>query len=342
MAKRKRLTPARPDFLTAPEPAPETKSMTRAPIAQVAGDAAAVAAVRELSEELRTAREQGRMVLNLPLEQVQAEFLVRDRVDAEPEAQAALVASIRERGQQTPIEVQALPDGSYGLISGWRRLLALRQLHAETGEARFATIQALLRRPEDQAQAYVAMVEENEVRADLSYFERARIVRRAVATGVFETEKQALQRLFSAASYAKRSKIKSFLPLVDGLGDVLRFPSRIPERTGLALARVLERDRDALRHMREVLQEAPAETPEQEARILARLISGNKSLKGGSETDSGKSGKARDGGGDRAPAGEEVAPGIRLTARKGRLELEGPGVDAGLIERLRIWLNSQG
>ena len=53
------------------------------------------------------------------------------------------------------------------------------------------------------------MVEENEIRADLSFFERARIVRRAVEGGVFGSEKQALQSLFSAASYAKRSKIKT-------------------------------------------------------------------------------------------------------------------------------------
>ena len=56
----------------------------------------------------------------------------------------------------------ALP---YGLISGWRRLTALQALHAETGEARFATVQALVRRPETAADAYVTMVEENEIRA---------------------------------------------------------------------------------------------------------------------------------------------------------------------------------
>ena len=50
------------------------------------------------------------------------------------------------------------------------------------------------------------MVEENEIRVGLSYYERARIVAKAVAQGVFETEKQALQRLFHTASRPKRSK----------------------------------------------------------------------------------------------------------------------------------------
>ena len=334
MAKRKRLTPPRPDLLGAGTPAPETKSLGRAPIAHVAADAAAMAAIDELSRELESAREEGRMVLSLPLDAVRSDHLERDRIEAESEAQAALVQSIRARGQQQPIEVQALPDGGYGLISGWRRLLALRQLHAETGEARFAQVQALLRSPADQAQAYVAMVEENEMRADLSYFERARIVRRAVATGVFESEKQALKQLFSGASYAKRSKIKSFLPVVDALDGALRFPARIPERTGLKLAKALVEDPGAADRIRAALEREQPQSPEEESRLLMReLAPKNQSLTSRSETDLPAS-KPSD--------PREVVAGIRMSASPGRVMIEGPGVNAGLIDRLQTWLRSQG
>lgn len=334
MAKRKRLSPPRPDILGAGGPAPESKSLGRAPIAHVAADAAAMAAIDELSHELESARKEGRMVLSLPLDAVRADHLERDRIEAGSEAQAALVESIRARGQQQPIEVQALPAGRYGLISGWRRLLALRQLHEETGEARFARVQALLRQPEDQAQAYVAMVEENEMRADLSYFERARIVRRAVETGVFETEKQALKQLFSGASYAKRSKIKSFLPVVDALDGVLRFPARIPERTGLKLARRLAEDPGVLDRIRVALEREPPSRPEEEAGLLLREIAPKKqSLTGRSETVLPTR---------KVSESWEIVPGVRLSASPGRATIEGPGVNAGLIDRLQIWLRSQG
>ena len=100
---------------------------------------------------------------------------MRDRIAVAPDDLAALTESLRARGQQTPIEVVDLGGGQYGLISGWRRISALRALLDETGEAQFATVLALLRQPADASAAYVAMVEENEIRIGLSYYERARL-----------------------------------------------------------------------------------------------------------------------------------------------------------------------
>ena len=106
---------------------------------------------------------------------------------------ASLRESLRLHGQRTPIEVTPLvAEGHgaalpYGLISGWRRLQALKALHAATGEPRFATVQALVRRPETAADAYVTMVEENEIRLGLSHYERARVAALATARGVFPT-----------------------------------------------------------------------------------------------------------------------------------------------------------
>ena len=121
----------------------------------------------------------------------------------------------------TPLK-GALP---YGLISGWRRLAALKALHAETGEARFATVQALVRRPETAADAYVNMVEENEIRLGLSHYERARVAALATERGIFESEKKALLALFATASRAKRSRIRAFLDIyhaLDGTSAVSR------------------------------------------------------------------------------------------------------------------------
>ena len=122
-----------------------------------------------------------------------------------------------------------------GLISGWRRLAALKALHAETGEARFATVQALVRRPETAADAYVAMVEENEIRVGLSQYERARVAAaRDGARGVRRREGGA-PALFATASRPKRSRIRAFLELYHALDGTLRFPAALPERLGLAL-----------------------------------------------------------------------------------------------------------
>ena len=263
MAKRKRLTPPRGDYL-AVEPVTDTGSMPpletkglfptypqgvapkmrspSPPIAHVAGDAAASAALAEVTAELHSARAEGRMVQSLHLDQIESSYLVRDRLVADDEDMAALRASLSARGQQTPIEVVAIEQGGYGLISGWRRLTALTQLYKETGDARFSTVLALVRRPVDAADAYVAMVEENEIRVGLSYFERARIVSRAVEEGVYTDTKSALNSLFGNGSRAKRSKIKSFLPVVEQLGPYLTYPAAIGERLGLALSQKLQAD----------------------------------------------------------------------------------------------------
>jgi hypothetical protein len=148
---RKRLSPPQETYL-----APlETKGLSSpfaarppAPIAQIAGDSAVAAALREVTDELQAARAEGRLVQRLPLGAIEADHLVRDRIADNPEERLALQASIRARGQQTPVEVVDLGHGRYGLISGWRRLQALTALRTETGDERFATVQALLRRPD--------------------------------------------------------------------------------------------------------------------------------------------------------------------------------------------------
>jgi len=278
MAKRKRLTPANPMFL---EPAPETKSAvsapSRAPIADVAREASATAAAEELARQRDQDRAEGRMVIAVSLSEIRRDHLTRDRIPTvDEEEMTALVESLRARGQQTPVDLVDLypnRDGPrYGLISGWRRCLALERLQAETGEARFGKVLALLRRPSESAEAYVAMIEENEIRVGLSHYERARIVTRAVEAGAYPDEAEALRGLFATASRAKRSKIKSFTGIVRALDGELGFPRALGERQGLALAQALEEDPGLARQLTALLRrEAPA-TPEAEAALLRRAL----------------------------------------------------------------------
>lgn len=245
-----------------------------APIARVAAEAAGAAAFQELAETLRRAREEGRLVLDLPLDLIAPDHLTRDRLPAEDEDMAALRESLRAHGQRTPIEVTALTGTGtgalpYGLISGWRRLAALKVLHAETSNPAFATVQALLRRPETAAEAYVAMVEENEIRLGLSQYERARVAALAAARGVFPDEKTALLTLFATASRAKRSRIRAFVELFHGLDAALRFPAHLPERLGLALVERLRAGQGPA--IVAALAEAAPDSPEAELALLSRL-----------------------------------------------------------------------
>ena len=242
-----------------------------APIARVAAEAAGAAALQELTESIARARETGRMVLDLPLAAIAADHLTRDRLPAEDEEMAALRDSIRAHGQRIPIEVTPLQGAlPYGLLSGWRRLQALTALHAETGEPRFASVQALIRRPETAADAYVAMVEENEIRVGLSHYERARVAALATARGVFPTEKAALLALFATASRPKRSRIRAFLDIYHGLDGVLRFPAHLPERLGLQLVEAIRAD--GRERIAAALAAADPQTPEAELAALQALL----------------------------------------------------------------------
>lgn len=341
MAKRKRLTPAQNDYLGTDAPAPETKSMgfapPRAPIAQVAGEASAAAALQELASEMKRARDEGRMIQLLPEADIEAGYLVRDRILADDTELQSLMESLRARGQQTPIEVVRLSQGRYGLISGWRRLTALRRLLAETGEDRFARVQAILRQPETAADAYVAMVEENEIRAGLSYYERARVAARAVEQGVYPSEKLALQRLFSTASRAKRSKIGSFLMLYRAADDLLRFAPSITERLGLALAKALNGDPDRTAVLRSALGDAAPKDAAAEIACLANILaefSKKHSLKPGLDTNK----KQED-----TPCGSgfvRPAKGVDMSYGRHTVTLTGAGVTDAFRDRLLEWLKS--
>lgn len=309
---RRRLTPAAPGSagnVPRAEHPLETRTFTgfspTAPIARQAAEAAGIAALEEMAETLHRARDEGRMVLDLPLGGIAPDHLARDRLAVEDGEMAGLRESLRLHGQRMPIEVTPLTAGlPYGLISGWRRLTALKALLAETGDVRFATVRALVRRPETAAAAYVSMVEENEVRLGLSQYERARVAALATERGVFASEKQALLALFAAASRAKRSRIRAFLEIYHALDGVLRFPAHLPERLGLKLVEMVRAGEGA--RIAAALRHAGPRTPEAELDVLAELARPAPATR-----------KPRSTGADR-PSGitlEETLEGHRLTLR---------------------------
>ena len=312
---RRRLTPAHGPDVPRAEHFIETRTGA-APIARQVAESAGAAAFEELAETLTRARETGRMVLDLPFADIAPDHLARDRVPAEDPEMAELRESLRAHGQRTPIEVTPLKGAPpYGLISGWRRLAALKALHAETSEARFATVQALVRRPETAADAYVNMVEENEIRLGLSHYERARVAALATERGIFDSEKKALLALFATASRAKRSRIRAFLDIYHALDGTLRFPAHLPERLGLKLVEMVRAGRGD--DIRAVIDSADPATPEAELAALAALTAPPRKPRS----------RAR-------AAAEELRPGVVLEEEQcGRtltLRLKGPGVTPDL------------
>lgn len=294
----------------------------RPPIARVTGESAAEAALAELSGEIESARAGGRFVSDLPTDAIMADYLVRDRVWIDEGEMAALRDSIAQNGQRTPIEVVSLDDGRYGLISGWRRLTALRSLYAETAEARFATVKALLQRPEGAEAAYRAMVDENELRVGLSHWERARIATKAAEIGLYSDARAAITGLFPTASKAKRSKIASFLVVYAELDGALAHPAELGERLGLTVARALESDPTLGSRLRAELARTASEDAGTESALLVRVL-------------------ARTAIQSRTREETQALSGWRLSRRGRRLVIEGAGVDAELEADLTAWLTAR-
>ena len=240
------------------------------------------AEIRRLREEVRsladkgamldTAEAEGRVVLAIDLDQIDLGHLTRDRrsLNREGEDWTALKASLAARGQQTPIEVTDLGEGAeprYGLISGLRRVSALRELLDETGADRFALVLALIRPPRATVENLIAMIEENEIRTGISYFERGRIAALAAAEGVFGDADTAVEELFASSNRNRRYKIRCFVTVFEDLGEHLAYPEEIGERLGIQLAKAVREGRGP--ELASALNDLPA--PRIEAAELAVL-----------------------------------------------------------------------
>lgn len=230
----------------------------------------------EEAEAFRAARAGGRVIDRLPLDAVRADSLPRDRLDlagvARAEAMDELKASIRARGQREPIEVWQAGAGVYELKAGWRRLEALRQLHAETGEARFAAVLArVVGGAMDRAGLYIDMVEENAVREDVSFAELAHVaicMARDPLSGVANPD-EAVSRLYASLHKMRRTTIRRFVELLQAAGDLLPVPQAIPKHLGAEAARALGPAGEHRAALRAAL--AGAADAEAQNRALARF-----------------------------------------------------------------------
>ncbi|WP_050931601.1 ParB/RepB/Spo0J family partition protein [Aestuariivita boseongensis] len=289
---------------------------------------------------IKTAREKGLLIEEIPLDQIDPHFLVRDRLVQDEDEMASLKSSIKARGQQIPIEVARLSDNSdrFGLISGWRRFMALRELQEETGNPAFGVIRALVIAPGNAQDAYLAMIEENEIRVNLSFYERARIALRAVHEGVFPDTRKALQGLYASSTRSKRSKIGTFVSLVDRFDGVLQHPTAISEKLGLALARELVRDASFAERVSERLRKAPLRTPHEEARILTQAL-GSFGFPEEPQPEETRVVEPRPRHAT-APARKEVIGSLRLQYRpeSAAIKLSGDDVDDAFFEDLMEWI----
>lgn len=287
MAKRRRLIA--PDtsaleeleagFAAKPSVSPFDTKSSPPPIAQVAAEAATLGGMASVTDRAalaqdqgdaarwRDAQEAGLVAEMLPLDQINADFIRRDRMVEDEEAMAELLESLRVHGLRTPIEVTQEADG-YGLISGFRRLEAFRRLAGS--DPRFAEIPAFVRNAGAGQGAYVSMVEENELRANLSPYERGRIAVLAAGQGVFDSTEAAVDVLFAAASKAKRSKVRSFAIVHECLGDLLQYPVGLSEKAGLKLAAALRNGAQA--SLRKALADAGPVDAKAEWGVLERAL----------------------------------------------------------------------
>ena len=214
------------------------------------------------------------VVHHVPLDAIDEAALTRDRAQLDEAALHELRLSIAAHGLRMPVELFHLADPEppilYGLISGLRRLTACRALLGSTGQDRYRTIPAFIRTPASLGQALTAMVEENEIRAELSPWERGRIAALATRQGTFPTIEEAVAALYPAADKQKRSRLRSLAHLVDELDGWLAEPERLSQRQALRLAAACQRGFGHL--IRAALEDSSADNPDAQARLIEPIL----------------------------------------------------------------------
>lgn len=161
-----------------------------------------------------------RSVLDLDPELI-LEGGLKDRLAEDGEAHAALLASIRDYGQQVPVLVRPAPDqpGMYQIVYGRRRVAALRDL----GQPVRALVRDL-----DDADLVLAQGQENAARRDLTFIEKVNFARQMQDAGYD-------RKAICAALHIDKTLISRMLTIAD------RVPVELIEAIGPAPA--IGRDR---------------------------------------------------------------------------------------------------
>ena len=218
-------------------------------------------------------------IITLSLDAIDAKTLPRDRATLDQAAMDDLVASIAANGLRQPIEVWQLstpaPPLTHGLIAGFRRLEAHRRLHTLRRDGSFATIPAFLRSPASLPQALAAMVDENECRAQVSPWDKARLLVEVVTQGLFPTIDAALAELHATTSRQKRARLRATATVVEELEGLLTTPEVMVERHMLRLSAALRGGFTELFH--QILSEARGQSFQtQWAALLPTLLEAEK------------------------------------------------------------------
>lgn len=183
----------------------------------------------------------------LPLDQIHVSDLPRDRLDLAGQAGSvemqALKASLRSRGQRTPVTVYRDQQDRYQLVSGWRRMTALLQLAEEQGEGAPMITTRLTGLNEARIDLYIDMVESNLLQQDLSFAELAQLALTASADPALQgmAVGEVVTRLYGSLHKMKRSYIRSFVYLLQILGDSLKYPEKVSRNQGVAVSKQLKK-----------------------------------------------------------------------------------------------------
>ncbi len=228
------------------------------------------------AKAFRQAQEEGRVLVAIPLDEIRTDDLPRDRLDlssvATSDEMEELKASIRERGQKEPIEVYRTETG-YQLKKGWRRITALEQLLTETGDPRFG--KAIARVAEEagtRIDLYIDMVEENVIREDLSFAEMAQVAITAAQDSGLDGmgAEELVGRIYASLHKMKRSYIRSFVFLLETLGEGLPYPKSVSRNLGVDVARKLQAAPERAAALISAL--TTVSTPEEQAELLKKFV----------------------------------------------------------------------
>lgn len=228
-----------------------------------------------LAAEFVRLKREGLIVDRVPLDAIVTERLVRDRKPGPDDELEELKGSIQDIGLSNPVRLELRSDGKYELVQGMRRLLAYRDLYAETGDVLFETIPAGIGSEEPQAQvSYRRMVDENLIRKDISFAEMATLARRYSEDPANECAdvSEAVGVLFKSASYVKRSYIRAFAELLVRLESDLQFPQEIPRNLGVDLKRKMDNDSDLAARVTAALRAEPGRDGAREVAILRGVL----------------------------------------------------------------------
>lgn len=212
-------------------------------------------------------------ITQIPTAKILDQALLRDRAHLDTDALEDLAASIHRDGLRQPIEVWTLSQPTethrYGLISGLRRLTAIRLLNTRNPSLH-TTIPAFLRTPASIPDAMAQMIAENEIRENLTPWERGLTLATAVAQDLFPTIDAAIAALHPTATKQKRTRLRTLALVAEELEDCFTTPELLSQSQIERLAACLRGGLTPLIH--QILKENRRKSlPSQWAALLPTL-----------------------------------------------------------------------